>query len=520
MAEQQSSAFVQAARESISDSIYVPITHTLPLNGVAPDLTLVVAEKEYLASAINFLIRDGYIKRRDGYTTRVGVDSTATVAMHTITEWTPYDGSARVVMATPTRFYYYSPDTWNDITTTARAGILADPIFFTPMRTSNNAIRLVSVNGTDPPCWWSGATNSAFVVLSTAVIGTCVTVWRSHLLQGDTTDTADGKVSSRVHWSALGDPTVWTGTASAGSLDLIDANASKVMVFQPLRNTLLAYKSEAVHSLTYRASPLYFTQNVLHGSLTLFAARCVAPVNGGEQHFVFTQEGAILWDGQGIKAIGRNRVDQTIFRAISWADRKRTWTYYSPNTREVFLSLPAANGVDHLWVYHLDTDSWWETDLDILGMYTVVQATSSAFTSPAVLCGASDSVAVYQLFTGASDSTASAAISSSFQTGYYNYGAVEHKGIFKMGLIGSPGSGTSATVSLSKAGTENPLILPTFADAQTLTLTGGNHFPKIDFRLTDRWISYRLTHSGAGESLTVSELIPSLTQRSDARKRR
>ena len=519
MAEQQSSAFVQDARGSFSDSIYTPITHTLSINGAAPDLTLVVGDKEYFASTQNFLIRDGYIKRRDGYTTRVGATDTAAVA-RTITEWVPYDGSARVVLATLAKFYYYSPDTWNDITTTDRTGVAGDAIFFTPMRTSNSGIRLVSVNGVDPPCWWSGATNSAFVVLSTAVIGTCVTVWRSHLLQGDTTDTADGKVSSRVHWSALGDPTVWTGTASAGSLDLIDANASKVMSFHVLRNTLLAYKAEAVHALTYRASPLYFTQNVLHGSLTLFAARCVAPVNGGEQHFVLTQEGSILWDGQGIKAIGRNRVDQTIFRDISWAERKRTWTYYSPNTREVFLCIPTGTDTQVTWVYHLDTDSWWETDLSLGCMYTVVHATAAAFTTPATLCSASTASRVYQLFTGASDSTASAAISASFQTGYYNYGAVEHKGIFKMGIIGSPGSGTSATISLSKAGTENPLILPVFGDAQTITLTGGSAFPKIDFRLTDRWISYRLTHSGASESLTVAELIPSLTQRSDARKRR
>ena len=518
MAEQQP---MPEPAQSFSDSIYRPVVHTIPLGGVAPDLTLESLGDQYLASAQNLLIRDGRLRQRDGYSTLIGAAGFPNSSAQAFFEWVPYDGSARVVLATLANFYYYATgDQWVNITTTARTGLYGNAITFTPMRTSSSGIRLISINGVDPPTWWSGATASAFVVLSTAVIGTCAIVWRSHYLQGNTTDTADGQVASRVHWSALGDPTVWSGTASAGSLDLIDANASKVLAFSPLRKVLAVYKAESVHALVYKPSPLYFTQTLLHDALTLFSTRSVASVNGGESHFVLTQEGAILWDGQGIRTIGRDRVDRTILRAVEWASRATVWTHYSPVTREVYLSIPITGGQRVTWVYNLDFDSWWETDLFLQAAGTVTQATAAAFVTPGVLCSHSNAASVYQLFSGAGDASASAAIASSFQSGYHNYGGIEHKGIYKMAIIAGPGSGTQAVISITKAGTENPLITPAFGDSQTLTLTTGAHIPKVDFRLTDRWVAYRMTHSGAGETLHLSQLVPALTQRTDARKRR
>ena len=518
MAEQQQ---MPEPAQSFSDSIYRPVIHPIPLGGVAPDLTLESLGDQYLASARNLLVRDGRLRQRDGYSTLIGATSFPNSSAQSFFEWVPYDGSARVVLATLANFYYYATgDQWTNITTTARTGTVTDSIFFTPMRTSSSGIRLISVNGVDPPTYWSGSTASAFVVLSTAVVGTCVTVWRSHLLQGNTTDTADGQVASRVHWSALGDPTVWSGTASAGSLDLLDANASKIMTFQPLRKVLAVYKAESVHALVYKPSPLYFTQTLLHGQLTLFAPRAIALVNGGESHFVFTQEGAVLFDGQGVRTIGRDRVDRTLTAAIDWSLRATVWAYYAPTTREVYLSIPTTGSSRQTWVYNLDFDSWWETDLYLRGMTTLVHATSSAFSTPGVICSSSTIASVYQLFTGAGDASASAAISASLQTGYYNYGGIEHKGIYKMAIVAGPGSGTQSVISITKAGTENPLIAPAFGDSQTITLTTGAHIPKVDFRLTDRWIAYRMTHSGDGETLHLSQLVPALTQRTEARKRR
>ena len=510
-----------APAQSIDGSIYRPVVHVLPLTGVAPDLPLDALEEEYLASAQNLLVRDARLRQRDGYSTLIGATSFPNSSAQAFFEWVPYDGSARVVVATLANFYYYaSGDQWVNITNTARTGAAADSIFFTPMRTSSSGIRLISVNGVDPPTWWSGATSSTFVVLSTAVVGTCATVWRSHYLQGNTTDTADGKVASRVHWSALGDPTVWSGTASAGSLDLIDANASRIMTFHPLRKVLAVYKAESVHALVYKPAPLYFTQSLLHGALTLLAPRAVTPVGSGEAHFVFTQEGAVLFDGQGLRTIGRDRVDRTLIAAVDWSRRQPIWTYYAPTTREVFLSIPITGSARSTWVYNLDFDAWWETDLFLQGMSTLFHATSSAFTSPAVVCSASNLATVYQLFTGYGDASSSAAISASFQTGYHNYGGIEHKGIYKMAILAGPGSGTQTVVSITKASTENPLIAPSFGDSQTITITGGNALPKVDFRLTDRWVAYRMTHSAAGETMHISQLVPALTQRTDARKRR
>ena len=210
----------------LSESIYAPVPHRLSTQGgAAPDRPVDGLGDQFLASAKNFVVRDGRIRRREGTDTKIGATETVGQGV-AFSEFETIDNSTFIVLASPTAFYYYdvTGDAWVDITTTARTAAVTRAQFFYAMRTATSGLRLINVNGVDPPSWWAGSTSTTFIQVSTAVVGACGAVWRSHFLQGDTTDTADGHVSSRVHWSALGDPTVWSGTASAGSLDLIDSN--------------------------------------------------------------------------------------------------------------------------------------------------------------------------------------------------------------------------------------------------------------------------------------------------------
>lgn len=530
-----------APSEGLAASVYTPTLQPIPLKGAAPDLAPeMAAQQGYLTSSMNFLIRTGRVHQREGANQPVG--ATAPIggvgqSVVSMFEWIPYNGSALMVAGGTRDFCYNTAaDSWFDITSPTATNFFRNNIIdYCPMRTATSGLRLLhTVAYDDPPRWWSGDTASSFLYLTTSVMGACGITWRSHYLQGDTTDTADGHVASRVHWSALGDPTVWTGTASAGSIDLIDANASAVRRFLPLQQQLLTYKEEGVHTLTYKASPFYFTQQLLHPLITLLSPRAVCSVRGGDLHFVFTRDGAILWDGQTIQPIGRNRVDRSIINAMSWSNNTLTNAFFRPDTQEVIFSYHnIQNGNDRAWIYNLEYDSWWETDANIMTALYVYKIFSSA---PPRVVGSvwtvsvnTAAVSTFRYFsTGAfSDTTASSGIAASLQTGLYDYGTPALKQVERVGIVAGPAEGnsslgtTQATFGFRLAGTENPCQPSlTFSTSQTITATATGELLYADVRLTDRWIAYRLTHSAANETCEVHSLMPFLSERSAVRKRR
>lgn len=522
MAEQQQPQQQRRDYKPIGDSVYVPTPYEIPLGGVAPDLALDALGEEYLASALNFVIRRGTVRRREGYDEVIGGNGNPQSAPMELCEWVPYDNSARHVIATPTQFYYWDTagDSWVNITTTARTGTYSNPVFFSSMRTSSSGLRLISVNGVDQAAWWTGGTSTAFIYMtgSSSVIGACATVWRSHFIQGDTTDTADGQVRTRVHWSALGDPTVWFGTASAGSLDLLDGNATKVLTFLPLKNTLIAYKEESAHALLYKPAPFYFTQQLLHGGLSLVGRKAVCVLENGDTHFLLTREGVVLFDGQGVDQIGYGKVDRQILESLNWQARDVVWASWNPVSQEAYLGIPTGSSTtpNAVWVYNYQYKSWWETDLAMLFLQPIYRP----FPLINIWGAVPGTAKVYKAFNGITDTTAGTTISASLQTGWLNYGVVEHKQIKELGVVASPNGGSSATFTITKASTENPLISPSFASGQSITITSAMGFPRIDYRSTDRWLSWRLTHSGAAETMAIRALVPYLTIRTDARKRR
>lgn len=502
--------------EGLGGPIYQPVPLAPFVGGVVTEYPPDVIEDHQLASANNILIRDGVPTQRPGYETLLSSALTSTPL--TGIEFIPFDQSARLVVGALTKMYYSTGGgVWDDITGTARTGTISNPPFFVPMRTATG-LPLITVNGVDPPAWWSGATSATFQYMTTAVIGACATVWRSHFVQGDVTTSADGRVAARVQWSALGLPQVWSGTASTGTIDLVDENASRVQLFLPMRGNLLAYKDEGVHALIYKADPFYFTQTLLHGGLSCLSRRAACAVQNGDQHVVVTKENIILWDGQSIQRIG-DPIRRDVYDALNWNARDTIFAYYAPLTEEVIIGIPTGSNTrpNVAWVYHLRYGSWWQTDLDFLGMLYVTKAYS-----PPRLLGLHPAVnKIYHVFSGLGDGTGATAITSSLQTKLYDFGqAPYHKAVKQMAVLLGMGTGTTTTVSIEKAGVENPLATLTFASAQTLLVTSTTQEPKIDFRLTNKYLSFRLQHSAASETVAVHRFVPYVQPRPAVRKDR
>jgi hypothetical protein len=352
------------------ESVYRPIIHSVPLKGVAPDKPVEELGNEYLVSARNFLVRNGRVVKREGYSNYYPADPSSMTnvimgGMEFISTRAP--ASATLVVSTTTAFFINQPDPistgWAAVTgPSAQSGTGSNPVFFCSIMTASNGQQIIGTNGVNYPSQWAGTTTANFAILSTSVIGACIIPWKNHLLLGDTTDTGDGAIITRVHWSALGDPTVWFGTASAGSIDLTESNASRVLNMVPMRNFIAVYKEQGVHAMSYRASPLWFTQSVLHPTLSAISRRAMTPIHAGEQHFVLTKDGAVLWDGQTVVPIGRDRVDRTILGQLNWAAREVVWAQWWSANEEVILAIPTGTAVapNALWIYSLTHDAWWE----------------------------------------------------------------------------------------------------------------------------------------------------------------
>ena len=365
----------QRAYAPIDDSIYEPIEYLVPSKGIAPDLSPAQCGKDFLLNASNFLWRDGRVWTRPGFFEYLGTGNFVGPVLG-IAAWEVLVSgvtSAHLVAASQSAtgggLIYYLDGANNAFVnavasayTTLNSGAEVE---FHPMRTASAGYRLIAVaaalssDSHEPLKYWTGATATTFINLSTTTMGSHGIVWKSHFVIGDTTDTGDGKLGYRVHWSALGDPSVWTGTASAGSLDLIDANTSPIIKFLPLRRNLIVYKSKGIHSLAYKDPPFYFTQSLENESLEPLSSKAIVPVLDGDAHFIATHEGVILWDGQTIERIGRGRIDRTIYETLAYNYASLTSAFFWPYTNEVFLTIPTSSSTFTIYVYNFTSQSWW-----------------------------------------------------------------------------------------------------------------------------------------------------------------
>ena len=513
-----------AEMQSLNGPIYEPTPLPAPLGGIVLDRPVDQLEDHQLASASNMLVRDGIVQQRQGYTAAVGTGAISPIGDHPyqLCEWVPFDGSARLVLGGFSFFGRYDATNatpqWVSITATARTGTISNPIFFTPMRTASSGLRLISVNGVDPPAWWSGDTSSTFVYMTTAVIGRCADVWRSHYVQGDVTvATADGHVGARIQWSAIGDPTVWSGTASVGTLDLLDSNASRVQLFMPMRGTELVYKEEGVHALAYKGSPFYFVQTLVHAHLTCISRRAVAPVFNGDQHVVVTKENIIMWDGQNIDRIG-DPIRKYFFDNLNWDQRELVWAIYSPLTEEVFIGAPTGSDTvpTVIWIFNLRHGSWWYMPTrNMLHFYVPTKT----FNPPQLLATDRGADKVWKMLLGATDD--GTAISSSMQWKLFDFGRPGYnKSIRRVTTVVDPGTGSTTTVNISRAIAEQPLESLSFDTGNTLTSTNARKELVADQRVTAKYMSFRLTHTASGETVRIRGLVPWIDQGPKERKTR
>jgi hypothetical protein len=519
----------------LQSSVYTAVEYTIPLQLAAPDLSVLHLGTQFLPEATNVVIRGGRVKSREGTAwMTTGISGSVIVGGF---EHTLHNASAMYLLATTTNVYLYDKGASSLTAMLASSWVAPNNdshVDWVPMRTASSGLRLLVVTVSPPSAvqepvrWWDGNTASTFTVMSTAVQGNCGIMWKSHFLLGDTND-IDGLLPYRVHWSALGDPTVWDGTASAGSIDLLDKNTSRIWRFMPLRRNLLAYKEQGVHSLTYKDPPFYFTQQLESEQLSLIGRSAVVSVNDGDSHFLVTRDGIMLWDGQTVTPIGRNRVDRTILRDLDYLHVGQVTTSYYPLTQEVMLTYSTRTSV-MCWVYNLEFNSWSTIDKcphNGTTLYKVFASGSPRFVANDRRSQPSQ-ILVY--FVGVGDqvgSSSSAVVTSSVVTPPLDFGSFAGKRVLKIhpllrltNALNENVFGQS-TVDVSVQGSEVPWDGVVGGNVKTVTMPFGGvppqPMPTVSEHIDGRYITVKMEYVGINTQVEFGSVVLLPTLRTDAR---
>ena len=228
---------------------------------------------------------------------------------------------------------------------------------------------IVATNFTDAPQKWIMGTSSAFADLSsTAPKARYLCVVGDFLVVGNLNDSTDGTVPSRVAWGPIGNPEgSWTPdqTTQADFQDLKAGGEITGVVGGEYGSILCR---TAVYRMTYVGVPLIFRFDEVSRN-----TGCVAPgsvASHGAITIFLSEDGFVLFDGQGLRPIGANRVDRWFETYANSGGFSRISATMDP-ARKLYLCAFPADGQDDparilIYNWELDRWGWCEQDCEAL----------------------------------------------------------------------------------------------------------------------------------------------------------
>lgn len=334
-----------------------------------------------------------------------------------------YSGNVHVFAGDASKIYKLSVTTFSDVSKIGGYTCGADSQW--SWAQWDNQIIATQVG--DPMQVFDLGAGSVFADLSaSAPQARYIDVVRDFLVAGNTYDAVDGSVPHRVRWSAIGDPTDWTvsATTQADYQDLNSADGWVQAVVGGEYGTII--QERAIVRMSYVGSPSVFQFDQLEkrgtpapGSVCKFGS--MIPYLGDDGFYIF--------DGSVSVPISHNKVSKTFY-----ADLDQTYTHnisaaVDPINQLIFWAYPAKGNTggtpNKLLVYNFSPNatkrwSWVELDMEFVfraasvGGYTLdtldsysanldalpFSLDSRAWTANAAVLAAFDSSHRLSLFTG------------------------------------------------------------------------------------------------------------------------
>jgi len=230
--------------------------------------------------------------------------------------------------------------TWTDVTNAGGAYTTGASEVWEFVRWEN---KVLAVNFSDPPQQITlGGAN--FTDLTTAFAARHIAVVRDFVVVGNTSDISDGNRPNRVRWSALGDETSWTVSASTLS-DFRDLTTGG-----PVQKILggeigIIVSQRAVFRMSFVGSPAVFQIDEV---LPDVGAICPGSVTRlGDNVYFISEQGFVelVGGGTGVNYIGAGKVDQYFAADIDNEFLGRMSCIADPTGNRIAWAYPGAGNV-------------------------------------------------------------------------------------------------------------------------------------------------------------------------------
>jgi hypothetical protein len=221
------------------------------------------------------------------------------------------DGNTFNFSGDATKLYKLSSASWADISVGGGYATLADGRWFF----SNYNTRMLATNFANAIQTFTMGTSSAFANLSaSAPKARYITAARDFIIVGNTFDSVDGNMPNRIRWSAVGDPTNWTVSATTQA-DYQDLDSSKGWVQQVIGGEyVVVFQERAINRMTYAGSPVVFQFDEVETGRGLLAPG--SAVKFGNFIAYLGIDGFYVFDGNQSVSIGENKINKTFFTDV------------------------------------------------------------------------------------------------------------------------------------------------------------------------------------------------------------
>jgi hypothetical protein len=268
---------------------------------------------------------------------------------------TSVNGTFTIATITPTTFTY--SNTGTDIV----SGVDTGTVTFTYVTPTDQRWRftqfgnvLIAANGGNRLQGYNLNTSATFQDLAAdAPASRYITVVRDFVVSGY----VGSNFPNRVQWSALGDESSWTNSATTQA-DFQDIPDGGSVVGVTGGEFGLVFMDRSIHRMSYIGSPLVFQFDNISRNLGCYEANSIIQYAGTS--FFLADDGFYACDGQQIIPIGNEKVNRFFFDDVEESLLERMSCAVDPLRRLIIWSYASKSSAtpDKLLIYNFQTQKW------------------------------------------------------------------------------------------------------------------------------------------------------------------
>lgn len=273
------------------------------------------------------------------------------------------DGVTRVIAGTETGLYEASTGSWIDVTRLSGPYALTSDSRWCFAQYGNTSLAATKAE----PIQFSDS--GEFDDIASAPNAAVIDVVNNFAFAANTSDAIYGDSPDRVWWSALGDYSDWTpsATTQAGTTR-VTSRAGKVTAIKRFGSSMIAYKVDSMYIGTYVGAPLLWDFQDIQGEIGAICQNVVVNVGTPEypRHIFMGATDFYQFGGGTPTPIG-SPLKETVFNEVNNASIENSYAMHDRINSRVYFFYPSGGSTlpDKCVVYNYKTNKWGRDDRQI-----------------------------------------------------------------------------------------------------------------------------------------------------------